>query len=156
MEADSATHELHTGLNKIINLPETFKKGNSIVQLIQPCVSTFIKGEFQIFQNEIKVTEITAAHNLMIFYYLLQNVDISSSGVYFQRGLLHESVVNAIDDCSKKRFRVLPNAIMQTDRTSTRVDKLISNGWINNTNTDTTTTRVVDNDMTEIFNQIFR
>jgi hypothetical protein len=62
--------------------------------------------------------------------YVLTQVDLSSSGVYFYNNELGISINNAYDDCVRRQFYLLPNNQMyHKGNINSRVEKMESRGW---------------------------
>lgn len=132
--------DLHTIYKdiKYIFEPKTFFKGSKIVQLITPSgvlreqnLYLHIKKGNTFYDNDKLLYD-----DMTIPYYeLLSNVDLSSSGVFFDGEVLYESIDKAIYHCKHRVYEVNTDALMYNfSRTMCRVEKLKKNGWneINN------------------------
>jgi hypothetical protein len=97
---------------KLIFEPHTYIKRDRIVQLIRPVGS----------QNEDLIRT---------FFNILTNVDLSSSGLYYDRFGVKESITQSLRDVVSKAFRSFPNNQMyDNDRIYQRKRNLIERGWI--------------------------
>jgi hypothetical protein len=97
---------------KIINLPITFVRDNSIVQIIRPVIPMQI--------NDVKE----------LFNKYLANVDISACGVAYTAGQLIETSDNAILHCKNREFvTLIENMFYRKNRIQHRVAKLLDRGW---------------------------
>ena len=118
---------MYAQLHPIIKLPLTFKKADKIVQLIVPQMGGVIH-HYGI--KHMSPTDFADSHLMVILYLLLQNVDLSSSGVYYERGVLKESVKGAVNDCVKRQFSIRRDQLMyNADRIEKRTQKLLDKGW---------------------------
>ena len=99
---------------KVIFTPLTFMKGEKNIQLITP------KGQSGNVENTI----------INNFFDILTNVDLSSSGLYFDGYNIKESYANAMVDVFSKVYRINRNAKMYNpDRFELRKYKLEERGW---------------------------
>lgn len=63
--------------------------------------------------------------------YVLTQVDLSSSGVYFYNNEFAESISGAYTDCTKKQFRLMPqNAMYHPNTIQYRITKMEQRGWV--------------------------
>lgn len=93
----------------IINLPLTFYREDSFIQLIRPRTKT---------------------NNTDTLINIAKNVDLSCCGVYLDSNSLHESCTKAIEHCQKKIFKVFDqNRLYNRQRCDNRIQKLTDRGW---------------------------
>lgn len=93
----------------IINLPLTFYRKDSFIQLIRP----------------------SKPNNKESLIDIAKNVDLSCCGVYIDSDSLHETCTKAIEHCQKKVFKVLDeNKLYNRLRCYNRMDKLAERGWM--------------------------
>lgn len=90
-----------------------------IVQLIRPtnsnCIMNNHRTSSKIYEN---------------YYTLLKNVDLVSSGLFYDGNNLYESVNGAYNFCKNKITKTLDDALMYNiNRTYLRKEKLLYNGW---------------------------
>lgn len=102
-----------------IFLPLTYINENrKVVQLIRPHnknITNRPPNEFQLLRQN--------------YYALLANVDLTSSGLFYDGEELYESVKHAYIHCKVKRYEILPDAMMYNEeRTNIRSRKL-DNRW---------------------------
>ncbi len=103
---------------KYIFEPITYmNKNQKIVQLIRP------------FNQNISDLYFSQYNELNIFknnyYKLLSNVDLTSSGLFYDGKELYESVRHSFIHCKMKVYEKLPNALMyNSERTDKRIHKL--------------------------------
>lgn len=96
---------------KIINEPQTFIKGDKIVQIIRPVIQKNLGLDYSI--------------NVV-----LKQVDISCCGVFWSGKKVYESYDNAIQHCINKIFYKNEMASMyKLQRTKLRSEKLINKSW---------------------------
>jgi len=106
---------------KFIFEPITFmNKNQKIVQIIRPSHQNSGKGNIGTFEC-----------GRDSFFNLLKNVDLSSSGLFYDGEDIFESVDGSYIHCKSKVFESHPSAMMfHTERTSNRKTKLVQEkGW---------------------------
>lgn len=112
-------HEMYKGIRYIFE-PKTFVKGHKIVQLITPRTENL-----RIFKNHYDNLRFMKR----AFYDLLSNVDLSSSGTFFDGNFLYESTSNSIHHCINKKYTIYPDAKMfNSKRVKERIHNL-GNEW---------------------------
>ena len=106
---------------KCIFEPKTYiNKNNKIVQLIKPTIKF----------NRIEDYKYEFIINRDTFYNLLSNVDLTSSGLFYDGNELYESLYNSYLHCKLKVFdRVYMSTMYQTTRTMLRSNTLQNKGW---------------------------
>ena len=91
--------ELHTMYQELKHIfePKTFMKGDRIIQFITPCINNDIYYGKNVdnydFEEKMKKT----------FYHLLMNVDLISSGVFYDGYTVYESIIGSIPYIEKKK-----------------------------------------------------
>ncbi len=108
---------LDTGLiyvecNKIIHEPITLVKNNIKIQLITPTVG----------YNNVELPE-------KILLNIVNNVDIRCCGVYYQNGVVYETIQHAICDCFYLNIYKNITSEMVTSRYHIRINNLMCRGW---------------------------
>lgn len=106
---------------KFVFYPLTFMNANKkIIQLIRP------SGVF----NK-KVVPGTEDFTKLNYLMLLENVDLSSSGLFYDGYNLYESIEHSYLHCRLKKFEIIKDALMFDEiRTSNRISKLVyKKGW---------------------------
>ena len=63
------------------------------------------------------------------FFNLLVNVDLSSSGVFFNGKNLYESKPNSIIHCQNKKYKIYPNGIMYDSKRVIQRIKNLGSEW---------------------------
>ena len=110
-------HALYRKIS-VINEPITLVKGRKIVQLIRPRL-----------HNKYSSTSMFK-YNLNSYYNLLNNVDLTSSGLAYDGLNLFETVPNSYGHCKNKFFLEIEGALMYNKkRTEIRKQRLIDKGW---------------------------
>jgi len=112
-------HEMYRDI-KIIFDPITLMNNNQkIVQLIRP-------SQAHIQQPKWDVVE-TMRYS---YFRLLKNVDLSSSGLFYDGEKIYESIQDAYTHCKSKVFEQYTDAMMYNlNRTYERKRKLVNNKW---------------------------
>jgi hypothetical protein len=96
---------------KIIHQPLTYIKNGKIVQIIRPAIK---------MNND----------SISLFFKILTNIDMSSSGLYYDGFRVKESCNDALFNVVKKEFISFKEASMfNTDRFLSRKYKLEEKGW---------------------------
>lgn len=111
---------LYTNI-KCIFEPKTFIKGNKIVQLITPANinANYRHDDTRIF-NDMKSN----------FFEILQNVDLTTSGLVFDGEELFESVRNSYYHCKNKYFHdIIGTKMYNEDRIVFRKNNLYNKGF---------------------------
>jgi hypothetical protein len=120
---------------KFIFEPLTYINNNhKIVQLIRPCNNINYQNRppnnFQLLKQN--------------YFYLLSNVDLTSSGLFYDGEDLFESVNYAYTHCKLKIYDKLPNALMYNEeRTNLRSGKLEYKGIWKENSKDKLVTRTI-------------
>jgi hypothetical protein len=125
-------HSIYKDIKYIFE-PSTFFKGTKVIQLITPSSVFRPRNLYQHIKNGSGFRDKSKKlyDDMTIPYYdLLANVDISSSGTFYDGETLYESVDDSIIHCQRRVYRVNDKALMYNyGRTMTRVEKLKSHGW---------------------------
>lgn len=111
---------------KFIFEPKTFMKDGKTIQFITPCTSTHYKPKV------VGRVDDTLEYNMKeTFYYLLSNVDLITSGVFYDGYDLYESVKGSIYFIeSKKIVSLRDNLMYNSKRVQRRIRKLENNDYI--------------------------
>lgn len=101
---------------KCIFEPKTFVKGNKVVQLITPVnINANYRHDDPRIYNEMKFN----------FFEILQNVDLTTSGLVFDGEELFESVRNSYYHCKNKYFHeIIGTKMYNEDRITIRKNNL--------------------------------
>lgn len=112
-------NEIYKNIQYIFE-PLTFMKSpKQIVQLIRP------NTRYKPISNHIESLKLT-------FYYLLTNVDLTPSGLFYDGSDLYESIENSYLHCKMKIYQKLPQNLMHNEiRTMLRAKKLDTQNWNN-------------------------
>jgi len=125
-------HSIYKDIRYIFE-PRTFFKGSKVIQLITPSSVFRPRNLYQHIKNGSGFRDKSKKlyDDMTIPYYdLLSNVDISSSGTFFDGETLYESIDDSIIHCQRRVYRVNDKALMYNyARTMGRVEKLKSHGW---------------------------
>lgn len=104
---------------KYIFEPKTYVKGKKIVQLITPSLYGYV------FRYDAKAEYSKWEAMKRSFYGLLKNVDLSSSGTFYDGEFLYESITDSVFHCEQKIYVIDTHAMMyDTKRTADRANKL--------------------------------
>jgi len=113
--------ERHENIGELYNLkdvifePHTYIKGDKTVQLIRPYGNVVVSKH--------------------ILNTLLTNVDLTTSGLYYDGMYVNESVFGAFSDVVNNKFRILDDSIMlNPNRIDSRTNKLLKKGWVHEKN----------------------
>jgi hypothetical protein len=108
-------HHLYTDIKYIFEPITLINPNQKIVQIIRPS---------QVFVDDVPIGTFDAMTKS--YFELLKNVDLSSSGLFYDGEEIYESIQGAYTHCKSKVFEELTDAMMyKVDRTFKRKQKLV-------------------------------
>lgn len=111
-------YEIYKDIKWIFEPITLINNNAKIVQLIRPSQKN-IKNKLGTFDCMFES-----------YIRLLRNVDLSSSGLFYDGERVYESIPKSFTHCKAKVFEVLNNALMyNSQRVLNRMEKLHLNGW---------------------------
>ena len=119
-------------IKHLIFEPHTYSnKNGKIIQIIRPNTTKVLELNYKMIVNIMKQElELQEFSQYLAFYILLENVDLSSSGLFWDGNNIYESIPHAYELNKNRKFYTLPTNLMVNEhRLINRKYKLLDRDW---------------------------